>query len=278
MLLEIAIGDAYGAGFEFSPVEKVLKYNNIHEYQTHEKGEIGVGKYTDDTQMSLAIIELMLSKKKLSAENFAKYFYKSFNRDPRKGYASKFYDILMKANNPEEMTSMLIPNSTRNGAMMRSVPLGRCANTKFIMDVCRVQSSITHATEVAIKSSQIIALASHYLMRGAKLDNLDNLLKNHFLRLDINYYHSTSVPCDAIITVDAVMTALIRNRNMCSLLMDCINFTGDVDSVAAVALGLASLTDEYDRRLPISLLNSLENGPYGKDYLIAIDKQFMRSL
>jgi ADP-ribosyl-[dinitrogen reductase] hydrolase len=278
MLLEIAIGDSYGAGFEFSPVEKVLKYNNIHEYQTHEKGEIGIGKYTDDTQMSLAIIELMLSKKKLNTENFAKYFFKGFNRDPRKGYASKFYDILMNAKNAEDMTSMLIPNSTRNGAMMRSVPLGRCASTKFIMDICRIQSSITHATEVAIRSSQVIALASHYLMRGAKLEDLEDLLKQHFNRLDIDYYHSGPVPCDAIVTVDAVMTALLRNRNMCSLLMDCVNFTGDVDSVAAVALGLASLSDEYDRRLPSSLLNSLENGKYGKDYLIAIDKQFMRSL
>jgi ADP-ribosylglycohydrolase len=274
MLVELAIGDSYGAGFEFASMDRVLKYNNIHEFQTHAKGEIGVGKYTDDTQMSLAIIELILSKKKMSKENFAKWFYYAFKRDPRKGYASKFFQILSDSTSPEDMLSRIINTSTRNGAMMRSVPLGIFSNTKFIMNIAEIQSAITHNSDEAIRSSQIIALASHYLMRGTSLDDLHGKLCRHVFDMTIDYEHVGWVECDATMTINAVMTALMRNRNMCGLLMDCVNFGGDVDSVAAVALGLASLSNEYDRRLPASLLNSLENGPFGLDYLKQIDSKF----
>lgn len=274
MLVEIAIGDSYGAGFEFAPMDKVLRYNNIHEYQTHAKGEIGIGKYTDDTQMSLAIVELILSKKRMSKENFIKWFYYAFKRDPRKGYASKFYDILSDSTSPDDLLSRIVNTSTRNGAMMRSVPLGIFSNVKFIMNVSEIQASITHNTTEAIRSSQIISLASHYLMRGCLLEDLHGHLARHISDMSIDYEYDSWVECDATMTVNAVMTVLMRNRNMCSLLMDSVNFGGDVDSVAAVALGLASLSCEYDHRLPVTLLNALENDKFGLDYLRTLDSKF----
>jgi len=45
MLLEIGIGDAYGAGFEFAPVKKIENYNNLTSYHAHELG-IVAGNYT----------------------------------------------------------------------------------------------------------------------------------------------------------------------------------------------------------------------------------------
>jgi ADP-ribosyl-[dinitrogen reductase] hydrolase len=55
MLLELAVGDAYGAGFEYAPLEVVRKHNTATHYIQHPRHNIRPGCYTDDTQMSLAI-------------------------------------------------------------------------------------------------------------------------------------------------------------------------------------------------------------------------------
>ena len=90
MLTEIAIADAYGAGFEFSPKEKIQQYNNLERYLPHELYQF-VGKYTDDTQMSIAIAELVLSGSDWSSSQIAAKFVECFKRDERKGYSKGFY-------------------------------------------------------------------------------------------------------------------------------------------------------------------------------------------
>ncbi|MBB1364714.1 ADP-ribosylglycohydrolase family protein [Shewanella sp. SR44-4] len=60
MLKEIAIADAYGAGFEFSSAKKVKMYNDLSTYCTHDLYGFSA-KYTDDTQMTIAIAELLLT-------------------------------------------------------------------------------------------------------------------------------------------------------------------------------------------------------------------------
>jgi hypothetical protein len=50
-----------------------------------------------------------------------------------------------------------------------------------------------------------------------------------------------------------------------------VAYTGDVDTVAAVALGAASCAQDVEQDLPQALLDGLEGGPYGKAYLSALD-------
>ncbi|QBD80454.1 ADP-ribosylglycohydrolase family protein [Ktedonosporobacter rubrisoli] len=51
MLLELAIGDAYGAGFEYVDPEMIRRQNNLSHYVKHPRHAIRPGCYTDDTQM-----------------------------------------------------------------------------------------------------------------------------------------------------------------------------------------------------------------------------------
>jgi len=76
-------------------------------------------------------------------------------------------------------------------------------------------------------------------------------------------------------SVRAAITAVQRNDTMSNLLMDCINFTGDVDTVATIALAAASSSQEMVQDLPENLKLLLENGKYGRDYLIVLDRQLM---
>jgi len=62
---------------------------------------------------------------------------------------------------------------------------------------------------------------------------------------------------------------------MSSLLQDCIAFTGDVDTVAAIALAAGSCSQEIQQDIPSHLIAGLENGVYGRDYILELDKQLM---
>ena len=53
---------------------------------------------------------------------------------------------------------------------------------------------------------------------------------------------------------------------------DC-HFGGDVDTTAAIAMSAASCSSEIKQDLPANLINGLENGQYGRDYLIELDRR-----
>ena len=62
---------------------------------------------------------------------------------------------------------------------------------------------------------------------------------------------------------------------MSDILKKCIDFTGDVDTVAAIALGAASCSKDIVQDLPDGLVLNLENGTYGRDFLVGLDKKLM---
>ena len=61
MLVQMAKGDAYGAGFEYAPEDFVLLYHKLTAYVQHPKHKLIPGVYTDDTQMSIANVEVILA-------------------------------------------------------------------------------------------------------------------------------------------------------------------------------------------------------------------------
>ncbi|MEB3278367.1 MAG: hypothetical protein VKK42_05525 [Lyngbya sp.] len=73
--------------------------------------------------------------------------------------------------------------------------------------------------------------------------------------------------------VQAAVTAIVRNHSLSKILQDCVAFTGDVDTVAAIALGAASCSQEVTQDLPSHLFEGLENGKYGRDYIRELDQK-----
>lgn len=61
MLLEIGIFDAYGAGFEYSRPNG-HRQNDLRQYYSHPRFRQIPGRYTDDTEMSIMIAELLVEK------------------------------------------------------------------------------------------------------------------------------------------------------------------------------------------------------------------------
>jgi ADP-ribosyl-[dinitrogen reductase] hydrolase len=270
MLLEIAIGDAYGAGFEFSSREKIRLSNTLAAYVPHELG-IEAGHFTDDTQMSVAVSEVLLSSDAMSSDVFADAFVRCYKRDPRQGYAKGLQGLLEQCGDGAALRRLIRPDSRRNGAAMRSVPLGLISDKRLLASAASAQARVTHDTPEGMLSAHIVALMAHFLLyeQAAVMDIPKLVMRETGFELKGNW--SDEVECDAIQTLHAVNTALLRNRSMSNLLRDCVDFGGDVDSVAAIAMGIASLTLEYTHDVPASLVDGLEGGTYGRDFMVRLD-------
>jgi len=270
VLVEIAIGDAYGAGFEFCSREKIIRSNTLAGYVPHELG-IEAGRYTDDTQMSIAVAEVLLAKTNASSSDFANAYVNCYKRDPRKGYAKGLQELLDSCQDGTVLKQRIRPESRRNGAAMRSVPLGLIADKQLLLSTAKEQAVVTHNTIEGVLSSQVVALMAHFLLYDhAALVELPKLISNE-TGFELMDGWSSEVECDALQTLHAVNTALLRNRKMSTLLRDCVNFGGDVDSVAAIAMGMASLAPEYVADVPATLVDGLEHGEYGRGFLIQLD-------
>lgn len=273
MLVEIAIGDAYGASFEFAPRDYVERLNTGDAYYPNPAFPlIGNGNYTDDTQMSIAVYETVRSRV-MTPEAFARAFFDAFKRDPRPGYSRHFTKVLYEAQSVEDMLAGIKSGSTGSGAAMRSIPLGLLDTPEEVIEIATLQAKITHDSEIGIKSSLAIALASHYLRTGQPLCNLGKYLVKHVGAIDWRSPWTGEVPNGGIEVAHAAITALRASASLKDVLRTAVAFTGDVDSVAALALGLASLGGIHKRDLPVALHDGLENGPYGRDTLLRMDRE-----
>ncbi len=273
MLLEIAVGDAYGAGFEFSSRDKIHRHNDLNQYVGHDLG-FSAGHYTDDTQMSIAVAEVLLENgenNRPTRETFAHAFIRCYKRDPRPGYAKGLQSLLDECRDGVDLLHKIRPESRRNGAAMRSVPVGLLPDIDQVKQVSRAHAIITHDTDEGVLSAQIVALMAHVLLyeQMAFVDVAAFIQSQTGFVLANDW--NREVECDALQTLHAVHTVLLRYRRLSELLVAAVDFGGDTDSVAAITSGLASLSREYINDIPIRLIETLESGPYGRSFLEAMD-------
>ncbi len=270
MLLEIAVGDAYGAGFEFSSREKIRAHNDLRQFVMHDLG-IPAGHYTDDTQMSIAVAEVLLEDGEWTSQTFADTFVRCYKRDPRPGYAKGLEGLLNECGDGATLLRTIRPQSRRNGAAMRSVPIGLLPDIDQVKLVSRAHATITHDTDEGILSAHVVALMAHVLLyKRAKIDELGTWIERLTGFVLTNDWQQ-EVECDAIQTIHAVHTVLVRHRRMSEVLVHAVELGGDTDSVAAIAMGLAAISPEYTRDVPAHLLETLESGSFGRQFLEALD-------
>ncbi|MEY3444292.1 MAG: hypothetical protein RLZZ519_2573 [Bacteroidota bacterium] len=273
MLIHAAIGDAYGAGFEFEKPDIIAVENTLSSYKAHPLYTEIKGRYTDDTQMALAITELMLSGDEWTPERVADGFVKAFQRDPRRGYSSRFYDVLLQVNSGTELLKVLQPHSERNGAAMRAYPIGLYSDRKEVLTKAALQARITHDTPAGVASAQAVALTAHYLTYnlGPK-QYLGEFLVDELKGGNWNLPWQSEVTMFAEQAVRAAITLIQSEFTLSNILKNGISLGGDVDTVGAIALGCAANANEIENDLPKWMFQELENGEFGRDYLAQLDQ------
>ncbi|HEX3052570.1 MAG TPA: ADP-ribosylglycohydrolase family protein [Aggregatilineaceae bacterium] len=275
MLLELAIGDAYGAGFEYANRQLIRQFNDLRHYSKHPRHSIHPGHYTDDTQMTLAIVEAMLSGEEWTPLYLAERFVTVFKRDPREGYASRFHAFLRHVENGEQFLAEIIPTSDKSGAAMRAVPIGLYPTIEQVIQRTTQQAIITHNTPDGINAAIAAALMSHYFVyQLGPQASVGEFIESHVEGQWADPW-TGQVGSKGWMSVKAAITAVQQHTSLSEMLRACIAYSGDVDTVATIALGAASASVEVKHDLPQPLINGLENGPYGRDYLIDLDRQLL---
>jgi len=271
-MLELAIGDAYGAGFEYVRERKfITENNNLHYYVKHPRHTHKPGTYTDDAQMSIAIAELILESPVWKPEIIAGKFVDCFHRDKRPGYAGGFYAFLKKTKTAKDFLANIKPHSDKSGAAMRACPIGVYPNMQEVINRCTMQASLTHNTDWGTNAAVAASLMTHFF-----LNNLGN--KNElptFLCRQVqgnwNEPWRGEVGSRGWMSVRAAITSIMKHDSLSKVLKSCIAWGGDTDTVATIAMGAASFCNDMEQDLPENLISGLENKRYGRDYLIELD-------
>lgn len=275
MLVELAVGDAYGAGFEFRNSLYVRVFNNLDRHRRPALTITKPGRYTDDTQMTIAVTEALLSGESWSPELVASHFVEAFKRDPRGGYAPRFGRFLRSVENGDEFLARIRPGSDRSGAAMRAGPLGVLPDVDEVLDRAAVQARVTHDTPGGVSSAQAAALMVHYFAYGIGApDALAGFVTERVPGAWDRPWKGR-VSMNGVECVRAAVTAVSAHRSLADLLRGCVAYGGDVDTVATIALAAASWSVDYALDLPATLVESLERGAFGRAYLEDLDRQLI---
>jgi ADP-ribosyl-[dinitrogen reductase] hydrolase len=286
MLVELGLADAYGIGFEFvdrkgddRPVTGDCFYQNPN-YTT-----LVPGQYTDDTQRSVANAVVVLDFDPLSMMSYAEMYVGVFLDDPRDGYSRNYQAFLESVNSRDGFVENVKRTAISNGSIMGVLPLGYLPSPGVVKAAAAVQAMTTHSHET-VPYAQSLALAAHYFLTGDSNSDFFGMLK--YLEENMDWSNDRimdwkrpdrrgPVKMTAYDTWSAVMTLQMK-QSLSDILVSAVNLRGDTDSVAALAVGLASLNPQIKNDLSKSLYDTFERGEFGLDMLADLDARLLKKL
>lgn len=276
MFVELAIGDAFGAGREYVD-PNVPDYYTMTKMIVHPTHGLDKGQYTDDTQMTLGLVEYLIQAETLDERQLVGFWLNAFQRDKRLGYAKRFQEFLETHPDVESFMRDIKPDSDKSGGAMRVTPIGLIPDTSAVKYLADWQASITHNTTLGREAAVAAALAVHYCeFELGPLSQVGHWVNNEIKgEIDWSENWVGKVKSPGWHSSKAAITSLANNNSLTSMLKSCIDYTGDVDTVATIAIGAGSVSDQVVNDLPPELKFQLEkNGKYGIPYLTALEKKF----
>lgn len=278
MLFEMAIADAVGFGYEFAPPDFVLANNDGKTYVKNPgRDNHKPGTYSDDTQMSIAMAEWMLTGRPFNTTDLACHFVDAFKRDPREGYAGGFYKFLCETKTGYDFIDNINPRSNRAGGAMRAPVCGLLPTVEEVRDMAMWQASLTHATYDGMNAAAAAALLVWACRQGTWQKELPEFLNDTLPGYMWEVLHTGPVGNIGIQAVRAALSAIVNGSSLSDILVRSIALTGDVDTVAAIAIGAASMHPCITSDLDEGLYRNLEGGKYGWRYLKALDAKLMKA-
>jgi poly(ADP-ribose) glycohydrolase ARH3 len=161
-LLGLALGDALGAPFEGGVTERIL-WRFIGKTR---RGEI---RWTDDTQMSIDVIESILAQGSIDADHLASRFAKSYRWN--RGYGPAAAKLLRRIARGEDWRTAnrrtYRSGSFGNGAAMRAPIVGLYCSNRLseLVDMAQLSASVTHAHPVGIEGAVAVSYATALAVR-----------------------------------------------------------------------------------------------------------------
>ena len=275
-ILALALGDAFGAPYEGDLAERTLwaligTTNGRH-------------RWTDDTQMTIDVIESLIACGQVDQQDLAERFARSYRWS--RGYGPGAAQILKQIRRGEAWQSAnrsVYPDgSFGNGAAMRAPAIGLFyadAGEEELVMAAQRSAVVTHAHPDGSRGAIIIALATALASHGREPLAIIDRLSRHAgsdgftVRLQrAGAWLQANRPVaprtvaaelgNGIAAVDSCVTAVylglrFRDQPFDALLAFAISLGGDVDTIAAMAGAIWGAARGYEV-LPRERLRRLE--------------------
>lgn len=274
----MAIADSYAMKYEFVEHDLGITHGDLF-YAPHPwHKDYKEAHYSDDTQMSIANAELLLTgRTSFKDDEFIEAWLATFKRDPRVGYSKYMYKVMSEAQNAADFRAMVNGRGDTSGGMMRAGVFGLLANIKTVKRLAVQQAKITHDTPAGRNAALAAALGVHFLHHGGSMSSVWNFIDYHLPKnwMKNGYKDDTG---NALNIMQSILNVVHNSNTMSHLLVYTANCgrKTDTDTICATAALMASRDQWFRNDLPHILYAKLENGDYGMDYLQALDAKLMQ--
>lgn len=271
-IIGLAIGDALGVPAEFKSREELKRYP-ITDMIGDGTYNLPAGTWSDDTSMTLATIDSIISTGTINPNDMANKFLNWF-RNAEYTATNETFDIgrttlqslakyelkLYDASNCGEDNEY----SNGNGSLMRILPIAYYIYYKDVTDnqeiynIVKQVSSITHAHEVSILGCYIYVRFALELLNGKdKVEAYNNIKKldysmfsstiidkyNRILNDNIQNLNEENISSSGYVvsTLEAAMWLFLNLNDYNNTILRAVNLGEDTDTVAACTGGLLGL-------------------------------------
>lgn len=243
--LGLAVGDALGATVEFMTPAEIR-----HEYGVHQHLcgggwlKLKPGDITDDTEMSLALGDAILSAGRVEPVSVAEAFSDWMRSKPKDiGNTVRRGIIQFRRTGQTEMPAS--EHDAGNGACMRCLPVALATLHSSWTDVqtaSRLQAHVTHNNPVSDAGTECIIQMVQAAILGKPLAELELLAHQLVQAYPVFEYRQRrrDNPSGYIVdTLQAVFQALFSTDSFEAALVEVVNRGGDADTTGAI-LGMVA--------------------------------------
>ena len=291
VLLGTAIGDALGVPFEtkLSNYKPLLDWDG-KSFLGSEHHKLTPGQYSDDCQMSTMVAESLIANNGFNPDDLAARYVDWIVSGRARGYGRT---TLMAVNNliaGKHWSESGISGSYGNGTAMRAAPFGVYFRNDLysLINIVKIDSAITHASEDAEAGALAIAIASYYAANNDIEDLTDKIwdhlptskIKNIIGNLDVLIASDASpkqalgflgTKANVTETVPSALYCFLKFNSYSDAIVAAIRAGSDTDTTAAIVgalfgalLGAKGIPSEWidgveDRDELIKLDNQLYN-------------------
>lgn len=279
-VLASALGDAFGAPYEGGMLERLL-------WMLLGRGQ-GKRLWTDDTRMSVDVMESLLACQGIDQNDLARRFACSYRWT--RGYgpgAAKLLKRIRRGESWQIANRAVYPEgSFGNGGAMRAAPVGLFYGTEHerqLVRAVRAATVVTHAHPAGQDGAVIIALTAALLCSDYSVQDIFKRLRLHVQTREfhnklmlaerlLNAEHSVAPQQAArelgngIRATESCVTALFigltfRDTSFSDMLTYIRRVGGDTDTIGAMAGAIRGAACGY-RQLPEKFLQRLEQRRY----------------
>lgn len=238
VLYGVAVGDAIGSSYEGMGPET--------RQGLHMSGggmfDLKPGSVTDDTLMTLALIESRIEDGYFNRDRFLSKMIRTVRADPRTfGRTTRtLVSLLEQGCYPENATRAIdrIFGSRSNGSVMRTAAVGIFEPESTVAQEAVRVSAFTHYDPVAGECCAAVSGMIAELIGGKERAEAYENIKSETLRPEI--FTGKKIPSvDAVESTRCALSCFLSGDSVEDVAERAVSLGGDTDTIASIACGLA---------------------------------------